>query len=443
MTAAFAVAVAVLMALACGGIIVYARRSAELSARETLNAAIATADHEQHGEREVRELSRVLDEMREDLRPEGLSLLLVADDGRIIRSTGRTPPTGALTDRRMWRTSRVRAGENWLVVGMPWAKTESSLRSLANTLSLLALFVVLVATVGAWILVGRTLSPIGRLSRQANSVNIEGLRVRLESPSGDAEIVGLVATLNDLLARLSETAAAKGRFYSAASHELRTPLQALSGHLELALRKDRAPDEYRSAIAEGHRQARRLIKLTHDLLLLYHLDSAEAMPESEPADLAAICRDTLAQLESASAERGLRVTTELPDQAGFSAPATHAEVVVRNLVENALRYADAGGEVSVRIGSESDRLTLSVFNACDLPADWHPQRLFEPFARLDSSRATETGGTGLGLAICKAIADANGWKLTLASEANGVLATLTIHHAKPAQGSIGPNEART
>jgi signal transduction histidine kinase len=428
-TAVFAVAAAVLMALACGGILFYARRAAERSAKETLDAAIAAVGREQHGERGMKSLSRLLDEMREDLRPEGLSLLLVADDGRIVRSAGWSPASGALNDGRAWRTSRVRAGENWLVVAVPWSKTESSLRSLTKTLLLLAVFVVLVATVGAWILVGRTLSPIGRLSRQANSVTIEGLRVRLEAPSGDAEIVGLVATLNGLLARLSETASAKGRFYSAASHELRTPLQALSGHLELALRKDRTPEEYRSAVAEGHRQARRLIKLTHDLLLLYHLDSSEKAPEAEPGDLSAICRDTLAEFALLAAERGLRVTKELPKQADFSAPATHAEMMVRNLWENALRYADGGREVSVRIRSESDRLTLSVFNACRLPEDWSPERLFEPFARLDPSRTAATGGTGLGLAICKAIADANDWKLTLARESNGVLATLVIPHA--------------
>ncbi len=84
---------------------------------------------------------------------------------------------------------------------------------------------------GTWMLVGKVLSPIGKLSTQAATASTDRLTVTLQTPSADTEMVGLVGTLNGLLSRLAQTSAAKGRFYAAASHELRTPLQALSGHL--------------------------------------------------------------------------------------------------------------------------------------------------------------------------------------------------------------------
>ena len=88
-------------------------------------------------------------------------------------------------------------------------------------------------------MVGRTLSPIDRLSRQAAAASVESLDVRLAAPSRDAEVVRLVATLNGLLQRLSDAAESRGRFYAAASHELRNPLQALLGHVEVTLDKER------------------------------------------------------------------------------------------------------------------------------------------------------------------------------------------------------------
>ena len=81
-------------------------------------------------------------------------------------------------------------------------ETEAALRRQAIALLFLGLVVVLAAAVGAWLLVGRTLSPIARLSRQAQAATADRLDVRLNAPSGDAEVTGLVATLNDLLARI-------------------------------------------------------------------------------------------------------------------------------------------------------------------------------------------------------------------------------------------------
>jgi signal transduction histidine kinase len=413
------------MAAAIGGLLYYARHTAERNAAATLKGANGIIIRELGDKYQIENSSNLIAELGEDLSPDELSLFLVGKNGRIIQGPQGLPRPAPLTDPRLWRTTRVRVGEQWLVIALPWSKTETSLRSLAKTLLLFGVFVVLIATTGAWILVGRTLSPIGKLSTQANTATIEGLQVRLKESSQDAEIVGLVATLNALLARLSETAAAKGRFYAAASHELRTPLQALSGHLELALKRDRTPEAYRSAIEEAYQQTRRLIKLTRGLLLLYQLDS-DAKPQSELCDLAAICRDTLAELEPAAAERGLRISTEMQKQATFSAPAAHAEVLVRNLLENALRYSDPGGDVTVTIEPFSDHFALRVLNDAVLPPNWDPEPFFEPFARPDASRNAATGGTGLGLAICRAIADVNGWTLTLSKEASGITATLSV-----------------
>lgn len=294
----------------------------------------------------------------------------------------------------------------------------------------LSLFAVLGVAGGAWLLVGRTLSPIGRLAVQAGAASVERLEVRLKAPSRDAEVVELVDTLNGLLSRLAETAAAKGRFYAAASHELRTPLQALSGHLEVALTRARTADEYEQFLQESLKQTRRLTSLVQDLLLLHQLDSAPPRPQ-EPVDLAEVCTGVLDHLQPLVEARGLPLSVDLPAGACILAVPTHAEILVRNLIENAVRYASPGGAVTVALSREGTGPStesgggapcLEVFNECPPLGDRDPQKLFEPFYRPDTARNSRTGGNGLGLAICRAIATANGWQVTLQQEPQGVRA---------------------
>jgi two-component system, OmpR family, sensor kinase len=233
--------------------------------------------------------------------------------------------------------------------------------------------------------------------------------------------VELVGTLNGLLARISEAAAVRGRFYAAASHELRTPLQALTGHMEVALSRARTAEEYAECLHEAHRQAGRLSSLVQDLLLLHQLEQAPARQQAT-VDLAAVCAEVLRQLAPLIEARGLRLQAGLAPGTTLPAAPTHAEILVRNLVENAVKYAAAGGAVNVTLSASGDEPRLEVFNECAPAAEWNSQKLFEPFYRPDSARSARSGGNGLGLAICRAIAGANGWRLTLERESEGVRA---------------------
>ncbi|HZT42670.1 MAG TPA: ATP-binding protein [Chthonomonadaceae bacterium] len=422
MTLAFAGSIALLMLLACGGLIAYAHYVAERNADVLLQAAARKVRNDLNGEDRNVPLSRLMEDERQDLLPDRLALLIVDARGHALQQSQPEAPAWPRRDDG-WRVRTVSAGPYTMVIGLPWQQTAADLRRQAWTLLSLGLFVVLVAAGGAWLLVGRTLSPISSLSRQARAASADYLRLHLSAPSGDSEIVELVSTLNGLLARLSETASAKGRFHAAASHELRTPLQALSGHLELALRQPRTGEAYRAVVEEAYTQTRRLIALAGDLLLLNQLDTAPPPPK-EPVNLAGICERILCASAPLIEARGLQAQSALPAEIMVEAPPTHIEMLVRNLIENAIKYAEAGGCVRVRITGASAIPRLDIFNTCAPLPEWNPDKLFEPFYRPDASRNSKTGGTGLGLAICKAIADVNGWTLTLQQESNGVSSTV-------------------
>jgi signal transduction histidine kinase len=306
--------------------------------------------------------------------------------------------------------------------------------------------VVLAVGVGAWMLVGLTLSPIRKLARQAASASAENLSVRLEPPSNDAEVVDLVDTLNGFLTRITETAESKGRFYAAASHELRTPLQALSGHLELALSRERPAEEYKAALEEAKKQSGRLKSLVQSLLLLHQLEN-NADRERDEVNVASICRAALQQMQPIVLARSLDVKFDVPANLSVSAISNHAEILSRNLVENAVKYAAEGKRVSIELKQVDGGKLLEIFNECEPVPGWSTDRAYEAFYRPDNARNARTGGNGLGLAICRAVAHADGWDLKVEQIEGGFLAQVLFPEsaAKQTRGqkqkaspSVGP-----
>jgi signal transduction histidine kinase len=332
-----------------------------------------------------------------------------------------------LHDPAGWRVAQVKWGENSVLIGVPWHKEEHVLRDQMVSLIVLALCVVGATALGAWFLVGRTLSPLSNLAQQAretaqNSTQHKSLEpLVLNAPSRDREMRELVDMLNELLSSVFQAARSKEQFHTAASHELRTPLQALSGHLQVALSRERSAPEYRAALDEAAIQTDRLTELVRDLLMLNQLQMATSRPGGEAINIAETCDLALSQLEKAIAAAGLQVDEKLAD-ADIAAPMMQVSMLLRNLIENALKYARPGS--TVRIETSANPATFSIWNESATDEPMQPEKWFEPFFRPDESRTGTTGGNGLGLAICKAICDANGWTISLTNEESGIRATV-------------------
>jgi signal transduction histidine kinase len=413
MTFAFTLVIALLVLSTCGALLEYARTRAESEKAELLRSTARNFIAEVGGAGRKGALQE-MDEEDAILRSRGILLVLrdakrreIAEVGSHRASTHRTPGQ---------RVRSVSLGADRAVFSLSWADEERNLTRQAAALTVLGTIIVLAAGIGAWALVGHTLSPIRSLSRQAKAASAETLSVTLQPSSKDAEVVELVSTLNGLIGRLSEEAEVRGRFYAAASHELRTPLQALLGHLELGISRERTPAEYRAVIEEARQQSDRLIALTRDLLFLNRLQTGAA-PAPEPVDIADVCARAVRLVCAEAQAETLRVAVESPECAPIEAPPTHTEMLFRNLIENAVKYARPGTEVRIRVLAAPP--SLDVWNEAAGETIPDTTRLFEPFYRPDASRSAETGGNGLGLAICKAIADTDGWNLRLDASASG------------------------
>ena len=345
------------------------------------------------------------------------------DDQAVFRSYVNRPPIEVTPQmREKYRFAGGRVKQYRLGVLMPRKPMDTTLPEMLFGLSVIVIGAV---AGGAWFMVGKVLSPISSLAQQTSEASADHLSVRLESPSKDAEMRELVETLNGLLDRVYETAEIKGRFYAAASHELRTPLQALSGHLELASSRKRTSEEYEEVVKESYKQTRRLISLVQGLLFLHQVDT-HTHSSQVPVNLSESCESALEMMYSLAVSRGLKVSDSFEPNINIQAVPSHAEVLARNLIENAVKYATEGGELSVHLRTDHGQILLEVTNDFPDNVKIATENVFEAFYRDDTSRNSKTGGNGLGLAICRAVATANGWDVRLQQESGKIHAIVNF-----------------
>lgn len=416
MTLGFALSFALFALMACAAFHGWSIHVALLDAEERTSSAAEHLVLEWKGDRTPEE---AIQEVHEDARLDQVSMLLVDKHGAVVGSDGH-PTLPWPKPRSGWVVHTLETDRGTVEAGMAWPPIDAEIRGRTLNLVLFALLATAVAGVATWAIVGRTLQPIGRLADGADAASANPFHAHLTAPSQDAEITHLVATLNGMLGRLRDEARNREQFYASAAHELRTPLSVLSAEIEVTLSRPRVIPEYVEALEDLQGQTRRLTGLTESLLTLNRLDVGTATEESERVDLADLAVRSIASLQGLIEARNLRVDIQLVEGQGeVVAPPSHAALVVRNLVENAVRYATPSSTVKVSV---HDRLTV----VNDFPAETSLdfERLSEPFVQGDASRSGL--GNGLGLTLCRRIAQVNGWSLSLRQEGRRVIAEVAI-----------------
>ena len=327
-----------------------------------------------------------------------------------------------------------------LQVAVPWDHNADVLERLATLLALVLPVVLLLAATGGWVLVGRTLQPISRIVAEAERLDASALPEALlpEAGESDSEIGHLVATLNRMTTRLRRAfevqahfAEAQQRFAADASHELRTPLTILRGEMELALARPRERAVYEATLVSAVEEIDRMSRIVEGLSFLARQNAGALSADhvGTDVDLAALSRVVTAEFAPSAREAGLHLTSRCPsggwNLSGEPMPVVRGNtdqlhLLLRNLVDNALKYTPSGGQVMIStgtlagVGGAPDSALFTVEDtgvgiaAADLP------HIFERFWRAD--RARSTGGSGLGLSICAQIAEAHGGELTADSQ---------------------------
>lgn len=299
-------------------------------------------------------------------------------------------------------------------VGMSRRGVQGLLDRYVHTLLVLIPLGVGLAALGGALIARAALRPVDRMTRTARRITAEDLSRRVERPGTGDEMARLAETLNGMLARLEESFAQTRRFAADASHELRTPLAALRGGIEVTLRTERSPEEYRRVLASSLEEVERLIRLAEDLLLLSRATAGPDGPRV-PVDLEPLLLDVFDAGARLGRPAGVSVRMDTVSPATVLGDAVALTRALRNLVENAVKYTPSGGKVELGLTTEDGVAVLTVSDTGIGIAASDTDRIFEPFVRLDAARARDTGGAGLGLAIARSIAVAHGGTLSVES----------------------------
>ena len=292
-------------------------------------------------------------------------------------------------------------------VSAPLARLRDALAGYLTTLLGLVPVAVALAAVGGFVVAGRALRPVRDMSRAARQITAEDLGRRLARQGAEDEIDHLADTLNTMLAGLEAAFAQARRFSADAAHELRTPLTALKGEVEVALRAERTPEEYRRVLHSALEEVEQLIRVAEDLLLFSRSSAAIGLPRDR-VELEPIVLEALEMGARRAQGTGVAVRAEEIEPVAVLGEAGALRRAVLNLVDNAVKYTPAGGKVSLSLLVREGRALIVVADTGIGIDAADRARIFDPFVRLDAARSRDAGGVGLGLALVRSIVTAHG-----------------------------------
>jgi heavy metal sensor kinase len=273
----------------------------------------------------------------------------------------------------------------------------------------------LLASGGGWFLAHQALTPIDAITRTAQQISAEHLSGRIGHTGPNDEVGRLAQTFDAMLARLEAAFIRQRQFTADASHELRTPLTAIIGQLDVAIARERHPDQDGVTFRVLHTHAQRLARLVSDLLFLARTDAQLAVGAVEPIDLGVLVPAIVAQIEPLAAARQQTIAL-----APLPALVVHGNEdrlirIVLNLLDNAIRYTPPGGTISLSGICAGGTIAIAVSDTGPGIAAEHLPRLFDRFYRVDRSRSRSQGGSGLRLAIAQSLAQLHGGRITVES----------------------------
>jgi len=253
------------------------------------------------------------------------------------------------------------------------------------------------------------------------------------------EIRGIVGELNHLLEALAEAMARERRFTSHAAHELRTPLAVLKTQAELALRAPEGSqrEEALHRLIAGVDRASRLVS---QLLTLTRLEPDVTRTLRGELDLREIAREAVAELAPLALERGVELGLEAPEPAPLHGIALALGILVRNLIDNAIRHSPIDGRVDVQLAGDATAVTLTVSDQGPGIPPEERARVFEPFYRVPGS---PSGGAGLGLAIVQRIVAFHGGRVGAEAGPDGRGTTMRVVFPRSEDSPLHPLPAMT
>ena len=310
---------------------------------------------------------------------------------------------------------------------------EGFMKEFGALLVVVLAFGILASTVIALTVTKRGLRPVTDMTHSLRLIGPKRLHERIPPEGWPRELRPLAIAFDEMLDRLEDSFTRLSQFSADLAHELRTPIANIRGEAEVALTRDRTPEEYREVIESCVGESERLSAIVDNLLFLARAEAAEGHIQRALFDGRAAVEKIAAFYEPLTEEHRVTITCAGEGEV-YGDPMLFGRAV-SNLVENALRFTSAGGKIQISIAAGAAHSQVSVKDTgCGIAAQ-HLPRVFDRFYRADSSRSSQ--GSGLGLALVKSITDLHGGTATVESEVDrGTTVILTFPNSPSPTPSV-------
>jgi signal transduction histidine kinase len=302
--------------------------------------------------------------------------------------------------------------EGYLLLAKSFEDSRELLDNLRNVLLLIYPLLLISLYLTMRYLAGKSIAPLEKISQKTNQITQQNLSERVPDSGARDEIGLLTQAINNLLERLEQAMQREKQFTSDASHELRTPLSVLRGTLEVLIRKPRTAEEYEQKVKTALGSIDRMSAMIDQLLALARVENGKNLVKEE--------LELITFLE----ELADKFTVEQQQKITFQSLVGHPiyvrtnekslEMILDNLLENAIKYTQGKGEVVLRVGIDQ----VPFIDVVDAGFGISPEQLeqiFDPFFRSQEALDRGIPGTGLGLAIVKKLAQESGLQLSVTS----------------------------
>ena len=285
--------------------------------------------------------------------------------------------------------------------------------------SLFAAFpiMVILGSIGGWVLARRSLAPIGYITSKTRSITSQNLSERLSPRGTGDEMDDLIRTINEMITRLEESFRRMAEFTADVSHELRTPLCAMRGEAEVLLSKPRTPEDYQEALADFIEGFDRLNGMISDLILLSKFDATQIELKMAPIRLDLLVKDLGNLFQVLAEQKGLSCEMDISGELTVRGDQVRLQQLCTNLIDNAIKYTQKGS-IRIAVGRDHEVAFVRIEDTGIGIPRGELDKIFRRFYRIDKSRSKETGGVGLGLSIVEWIVRVHGGRIEVRSEVN-------------------------
>ncbi|CAG5082457.1 sensor histidine kinase [Parvicella tangerina] len=338
--------------------------------------------------------------------------------------------TTVLADKqiRQFQIPYIKDGEikGYIVTAMSLESTLVVLNNLLYTLLISYPIILLGLFLISYKLAARSIVPVMDITATTRRITQSNLSERVELPEKDDELHELVVSINNLLDRIQGAIVREKQFTSDASHELRTPLSVLQGTLEVLVRKPRQPEEYQEKAGLCLDEVARMNRIIDQLLELARFDNHPVLDEKNTLPVAEIVKQILLRRDIQIEDKQLKIELDLTNYSNvLRVSAFHGEIILDNLISNAIKYSKQEGAISISIKSSDDRVSFVIKDqGIGIKKD-DLERIFQPFFRSQALQHKQIKGVGLGLSIVRKAADAINADLSVESQ-EGSGTTFTV-----------------